>query len=238
MWCRTSGTERIYWQQSKTTKNQCSVTLNDSTNVEALMQIILREGPSEKEKRVYLISTDIWTKVSEGDRLNCTDSSKTRKEIPIDLSFKDQTKSTPNQCSTVLKEVTNRDALMQKTSRERPSEKENEGLQNVKADLRPNQSHYRWTQNKSPWSWQSKRALINSRTIKKEISKIKQKLPKQSLQFHKKNEPSNHEIPKQKTSSEIPPKGDPQTKISILLPVKVLLQKARKFMQTVYREAF
>lgn len=137
MWCRTSGTERIYWQQSKTTKNQCSVTLNDSTNVEALMQIILREGPSEREKRVYLISTDIWTKVSEGDRLNCTDSSKTRKEIPIDLSFKDQTKSTPNQCSTVLKEVTNRDALMQKTSRERPSEKENEGLQNVKAYLRP-----------------------------------------------------------------------------------------------------
>lgn len=150
------------------------------------MQIILREGPSEREKRVYLISTDIWTKVSEGDRLNCTDSSKTRKEIPIDLSFKDQTKSTPNQCSTVLKEVTNRDALMQKTSRERPSEKENEGLQNVKADLRPINLIIGELKTKVPEADSPKQHWLTPGQEKKEISKIKQKLPKQSLQFHKK----------------------------------------------------
>lgn len=117
---------------------------------------------------------------------------------------------------------------MQKTSRERPSEKENEGLQNVKADLRPINLIIGELKTKVPEADSPKQHWLTPGQEKKEISKIKQKLPKQSLQFHKKNEPSNHEIPKQKTSSEIPPKGDPQTKISILLPVKVLLQKARK----------
>lgn len=194
MWCRTSGTERIYWQQSKTTKNQCSVTLNDSTNVEALMQIILREGPSEREKRVYLISTDIWTKVSEGDRLNCTDSSKTRKDIPIDLSFELRSNEIYPKPMQYCSQRSNKSWCTYAENVKRKAVWKGEwGSAKCKSWPSANQSHYKWTQNKSPWSWQSKTALINSRTIKKEISKIKQKLPKQSLQFHKK---MNHQITK------------------------------------------